>query len=101
MPLRSVPMPLRPDREGVVTVPADVTAIALGPGVEFRPLAGHREGARGLTTGIVTLAPSAALSRHMHPCSESITVLEGELEMAVEGRVYRLQPLDNITIPRW
>ena len=101
MPLPAVPQRLQPDREAVVTVPANVTAIELEPGVEFRPLAGHREGARGLTTGIVTLGPSAALSRHMHPCSESITVLEGELEMAVEGRVYRLQPLDNITIPRW
>ena len=41
------------------------------------------------------------LPYHTHPCSESITVLEGEAEIAVEGRIYRLGPLDNITIPRW
>ncbi|MFM7057725.1 MAG: aldolase/citrate lyase family protein [Planctomycetota bacterium] len=101
VPLPTVPERLRPDRDAVLTEPADVPGIELEPGVEFRPLAGSREGARGLTTGLVTLAPTAGLSRHMHPCSESITVLEGELEMSVEGRVYRLRPLDNITIPRW
>jgi 2-dehydro-3-deoxyglucarate aldolase/4-hydroxy-2-oxoheptanedioate aldolase len=101
VPLPTVPERLRAERDAVVTVPADVCGIELEPGVEFRPLAGNREGARGLTTGIVILAAEAGLSRHMHPCSESITVLEGELEMSVEGRVYRLRPLDNITIPRW
>jgi 2-dehydro-3-deoxyglucarate aldolase/4-hydroxy-2-oxoheptanedioate aldolase len=100
-PLAAVPERLRPDRDAVVTAPADVNPIELEPGVEFRPLAGQQQGARGLTTGIVTLSPAAGLSRHLHPCSESITVLEGELEMTVEGRVYRLRPLDNITIPRW
>lgn len=101
VPLPAIPERLRPDRNAVVTAPAEVTGIELESGVEFRPLAGQREGARGLTTGLVTLAPHAGLSCHMHPCSESITVLEGELEMTVEGRIYRLRPLDNITIPRW
>jgi len=54
-----------------------------------------------LTTGIVTFHPEAFLDCHTHPCSESIIVLDGDVEVMVEGRAYRLGPLDNITIPRW
>ena len=64
-------------------------------------MVGQFNSARRLTTALVTLQPESLLPYHTHPCSESITVLEGEAEVSVEGRVYRLGPLDNITIPRW
>lgn len=95
------PEHMQPDRSAVITTPAESGPMELQAGVTFRPLVGELNAARNLTTGIVSFAPNARLDCHMHPCSESITVLEGTAEITVEGRVYRLEPLDNIVIPRW
>ncbi len=97
-----VPPPgMKPDRNEVTTIPGEGPVITIQPGISFAATVGDFNTARGLTTGIVTLDPSAALDCHTHPCSESITVLQGDAEVTVEGRAYRLGPLDNITIPRW
>ena len=100
-PLSRPPEDLRPDRDEVITQLGDATTVELQPGVVFRPLAGEFSGARGLTTGTATLEPNALLPCHAHPCTESVTVLEGAAEITVEGRVYLLGPLDSIVIPRW
>ena len=55
--------------------------------------------ARRLTTGLVTFQPGAELPYHRHTFGESITLLDGEATLEVEGRRYRLQKLDNVTIP--
>lgn len=97
-----VPPPgMMPDRNEVTTIPGNGPVITIQPGISFAATVGDFNTARGLTTGIVTIDPSAALDCHTHPSSESITVLQGEVEVTVEGRAYRLGPLDNITIPRW
>lgn len=101
VPLPQPPLHLSPDRDEVITTLNESEAIELQKGVIFRPLVGSFNSTRHLTTGIVNFAPAACLVCHAHPCSESITVLEGEAEVTVEGRVYRLAPLDNIVIPRW
>ncbi len=101
VPLRQPPEHMHPDRDEVITPLKDSVLIELQTGVIFRPLVGDFNTARHLTTGIVGLTAEARLDCHTHPCSESITVLEGEAEITVEGRVYRLGPLDNIVIPRW
>jgi 2-keto-3-deoxy-L-rhamnonate aldolase RhmA/quercetin dioxygenase-like cupin family protein len=101
LPLSQPPEHMKPDRDEVITTIEDSDSIELQAGVIFRPLVGDFNTARNLTTGIVTFTPEARLDCHTHPCSESITVLEGEAEITVEGRVYRLGPLDNIVIPRW
>ena len=100
-PLSHPPEETRPDREEFITHPEESSPIQLQPGVVFRPLAGSFNSSRNLTTGVAHLQPEASLSYHRHPCSESITVLEGHVEVAVEGRAYRLGPFDNIVIPRW
>ena len=73
--------------------------LELAPGVVFDCLAGEHNGARNLTTGVVTFAPGARLPCHTHPFSESITLLAGQGVVAVEGRTYVLGPLDNVVIP--
>lgn len=95
------PKRMRPDRDEVITRCGAGTEIGLQQGVVFEALVGQFNTARNLTTGVVTFQPEAVLDMHSHPCSESITVLAGEAEITVEGRVYRLGPLDNIVIPRW
>ncbi len=100
-PLSQPSAHMQPDRDEVMTTLDDSKPVELAAGVSFRPLAGGFNLTRKLTTGVAVLEPRAFLSYHRHPCSESITVLEGDVEVAVEGRQYRLGPLDNIVIPRW
>lgn len=95
------PKHLRPDRNECLTRLVDAEAIDLEVGVVFHPLANSGTSTHGLTTGIAELQPNAALPLHRHPCTEAVTVLEGEAEIAVEGRAYRLKPRDTIVIPRW
>ena len=100
-PLPVPPAVMRPDRAEVMTLMTQAKSATIQEGVTFDALVGEFNGARNLTTGIVTFQPQASLDCHTHPCSESITVLEGTVEMTIEGRVYVLGPLDNILIPRW
>lgn len=101
LPLTRPPEDTTPDRDEVITTLSDSDPVSLPTGVTFRPLVSSFYSARDLTTGVADLQPDAALSCHRHPCSESITVLAGEVEVTVEGRAYRLGELDNIVIPRW
>ncbi|MDC0935850.1 aldolase/citrate lyase family protein [Pirellulales bacterium] len=101
LPLSRPPEHMSSDRKEVITVLDDGFNMEVQSGVVLTALVGDFNGARNLTTGIVTLDPAVLLQCHTHPCSESITVLEGEAEVMVEGRAYRLGPLDNIAIPRW
>jgi 2-keto-3-deoxy-L-rhamnonate aldolase RhmA/quercetin dioxygenase-like cupin family protein len=98
--LDEVPARMKPDRSEVMNTVAESPSMEIERGVLFRALVGSHNKARNLTTGIVTFAPEAALPYHTHPFSESVTLLEGQATLEVEGRAYRLRPLDNITIPR-
>jgi 2-keto-3-deoxy-L-rhamnonate aldolase RhmA/quercetin dioxygenase-like cupin family protein len=101
VPLARPPLEIQADRDEVITKLDESKPMGVQPGVTLWPLAGGFNSARNLTTGIVTFEPQAVLDAHVHPGSESLTVLQGEAEVTVEGRVYRLAPLDNIVIPRW
>ena len=73
--------------------------VELAPGVSVEiQISGH-VGARGITTCAVTFEPGAALPYHTHPFTESVTVVDGELQVEVEGRIYLLSRLDNVFIP--
>jgi 2-keto-3-deoxy-L-rhamnonate aldolase RhmA/quercetin dioxygenase-like cupin family protein len=93
------PDSFRPDRNEVVNEVGGGNKIEIQPGVVFECLVGAHNAARNLTTGVVTLAPSVRLAYHRHPTSESITLLEGSGVVEVEGRRYRLAPMDNVTVP--
>lgn len=101
LPLSRPPKGMTPDRDEVITTCGQGESVELEPGVMLEVLVGKFNTARGMTTGIVTMRPKALLDYHAHPCGESITVLDGQAEVSVDGRTYRLGPLDNITIPRW
>lgn len=98
--LDTVPEYMKPDRPEIMNRVDEAPQIEIDRGVLFRALVGSHNQARNLTTGIVTFAVDAALPYHTHPFSESITLLEGQATVEVEGRAYRLRPLDNVTIPR-
>jgi putative monooxygenase len=69
------------------------------PDVALRVFASAECGAKAMTTGTATFAPGKGLGYHTHPCSEAVTVLRGEALFSVEGRTYRLRPLDCIHVP--
>jgi 2-keto-3-deoxy-L-rhamnonate aldolase RhmA/quercetin dioxygenase-like cupin family protein len=99
-PLERPPESLHPDRTEVITVVGQGPSTDIGRGVVFECLVGKFNGARDLTTGIVTIAPGCQLDCHTHGYTESVTLLSGGVVMEVEGRRYVLGPLDNIVLPR-
>lgn len=99
-PLGRPPESMRPDRREVMIAVGEGPRCELAPGVAFQSLVGAHVDARNLTSGIVTFAPGARLPCHRHTFGESITLLGGSATVEVEGRVYRLDALDNVTVPR-
>jgi len=74
--------------------------LALGiPGIEVRRFVSEECGAQGFSTGSAVFEPGAQFPYHRHEVSECVTVLEGKLTILLEGRKYRLGPLDSIHIP--
>ena len=103
LPLTPLPRPpesLRPDRSETMNEPEKNPPVELAPGVSLDCFVGKHNGAKNLTTGLVTFEPKANLPYHTHLVSESITVLSGTAVVAVEGREYSLGLLDTIVIPR-
>ena len=49
------------DRDEAIERPESSRAVVVVPGVELRPMAGAHNGARGLFTGLLTLAPGASI----------------------------------------
>ncbi len=99
IPLLAPPANMRPDRPETISQIGSCPEVELAPGVVFECLVGTHNQARRLTTGVVTFAPGADLPYHKHTFGESITLLSGDAFLEVEGRRYRLSPLDNVTIP--
>jgi len=98
-PLATLPETFRPDRPEVMNRPGGGPQIEIASGVMLDCLIGNHNQAHNLTTGIVSIRPGATLPYHIHSCGETITILEGELLFDVAGRRYRLEKMDNLTIP--
>lgn len=99
-PLARPPESMRPDRAEVMTSLGAGVKVEISPGVMFESLVGSQVHARNLTTGLVTFGPAVRLPYHRHTFGESITLLSGSGTIEVEGRMYHLEPLDNVTVPR-
>jgi quercetin dioxygenase-like cupin family protein len=85
-------------RDETIERPESASVMVLVPGVELRPMAGAHNGAQGLFTGLLTLAPGAKYPHYARPFTEAVIVLEGEAALDVEDRRYRLGPLDAIAV---
>ena len=98
-PLERPPEAMRPDRPEVMNAAGEGEVIEIAPGLTFEALVGSHNQARNLTTGLSSFAPGVRLPYHTHPYTESVTLLSGEAIVEVEGRMYSLEPFDNVTIP--
>ncbi|MFI5357054.1 MAG: aldolase/citrate lyase family protein [Opitutales bacterium] len=99
-PAVCAPAAMRPDRPEVMNTLGRGPQHDVAPGVRFDVLVGAHNQARNLTTGIVNFAAGATLPYHRHTFGETVTLLTGRVAVEVEGRVYEIEPLDNVTIPR-
>ncbi|MGP0063920.1 MAG: cupin domain-containing protein [Isosphaeraceae bacterium] len=86
------------ERSETIERPEASRAAVVVPGVELRPMVGAHNGARGLFTGLLSLAPGASYPFYARPACEAMVVLEGEAAIDVEDRRYRLGPLDAATV---
>lgn len=82
-----------------ITRAAREPVLELERGVSVVFFANADLGAIGFSTGLARLEPEARLPYHTHECGESITLLQGRGEVAVEGRTYVLAPFDSIHVP--
>jgi putative monooxygenase len=73
--------------------------LELEAGVSAIFFANAEVGAVGFSTGVARFEPQGRLSCHTHECGESITIVHGCAEVAVEGRTYVLSPFDSIHVP--
>jgi quercetin dioxygenase-like cupin family protein len=73
--------------------------LEISPGVHLREMASQGSGVEGMSTGIAIFSAPAGLPYHRHDVSEAITVLSAEAVVAVEGRTYRMGPLDCLHVP--
>lgn len=73
--------------------------LEISPGVHLREMASEASGVEGMSTGIAIFSPGSGLPYHRHDVSEAITVLSAEAVLAVEGRTYRMGPLDCLHVP--
>ena len=86
------------DRGEAIERPEESRASVVVPGVELRPMVGAHNGARGLFTGLLSLAPGASYPFYTRTVCEALVVLEGEAAIDVEDRRYRLGPFDAATV---
>lgn len=82
-----------------ITQAATAPPLELVEGISVIFFANGELGAQGFSTGLARLKAGAQLPCHTHECGESITVLQGRCDIAVEGRTYRLAPFDSIHVP--
>lgn len=86
--------------EGIVIRHDEITPFARGDGVETRLIVGRETSPEApFTTGTTRFPPGSAAPLHSHNCPEQVTVLEGEAEALVGGRLTRLGPMDTSFVP--
>ena len=100
VPLDRPPESFRPDRVETITAVGQGTTSEISRGATFECLVGKFNGARNLTTGILTVLPGGQVDCHTHGYTESLTLLAGSAIVEVEGRRYLLGVLDNVVLPR-
>jgi putative monooxygenase len=91
--------PLFAPKEHIIPVTHAQCSSGVSPGVELRTFVSSACGAASFSTGLATFQPGASLPQHRHTFSEALTIVEGEALLQVEGRIYRMRPVDCAHIP--
>jgi len=78
----------------------EVKVIRRGSGILTMPLVTTQSADNpGFVTGISTYPQGQGAPLHSHNCDEQVTLLEGQGEVEVDGRITPLKPYDSTYIP--
>jgi quercetin dioxygenase-like cupin family protein len=78
--------------------PAELSGYDRGGGVRSIPLVRRAVGAQTFLNGITVFEPGAALPLHRHNCAESVTILEGEAIVEIDGDLTPLMRWDTTLV---
>jgi mannose-6-phosphate isomerase-like protein (cupin superfamily) len=87
------------DRREAIQLMQDAKVTVVVPGVELTSLVGEHNAARGLFTGLLTLAPQSSYPLYTRTCTEVTVALAGGVAVDVEDRRYRLGSIDAMIVP--
>jgi mannose-6-phosphate isomerase-like protein (cupin superfamily) len=87
------------NRNEAIQVVEGANRSVIVPGVELTQLVGERNGAHGLYTGLLTLAPGSSYRHYTRSCTEALVLLAGDVAIDAEDRRYRLRAIDAMTVP--
>ena len=79
--------------------PSGRPVVQRGGGVTTIPLVTRACGSTGLINGMTIFPPGGSIPLHWHNCEESVTVLEGQAVVEIDGALHRMQPGDTTWVP--
>ena len=77
----------------------EIQSVDRGEGISTRPMVSKAAGATGLSNGVTTFPPGAAIRLHTHNCDESVTLIEGVGVAEIEGKQFPVKPFDTTYVP--
>ncbi len=77
----------------------EIASVDRGEGISTKPFVSKMVGSTNLTNGVTTFPPGAALRLHSHNCDESVTLIEGEGVVEIDGEQFPIRPFDTTFVP--
>ncbi len=77
----------------------EIPSVDRGEGISTKPFVSKTVGSTTLTNGVTTFPPGAALRLHSHNCDESVTLIEGEGVVEINGKQFPIKPFDTTFVP--
>lgn len=86
--------------DGVIVKYEEIVPFSRGDGVQTRLMVGKRIAETApFTTGTTAFPAGCAAPLHSHNCAEQVTILEGEAEALIGGKLMQLGPMDTTFVP--
>ncbi|MDA5146091.1 cupin domain-containing protein [Streptomyces sp. AD681] len=85
--------------EPAVLRPADLPSFSRGGGARTVPLITQAVGAEVFLTGQTLFDGGAGIALHTHNCPESVTILEGDALVEIDGSEHHLTRFDTTYVP--
>ncbi|MGW8989018.1 cupin domain-containing protein [Streptomyces zhihengii] len=79
--------------------PAELTAFGRGGGARTIPLVTRAAGAEVFLTGQTLFDGGAGIALHTHNCPESVTILEGDAIVEIDGTEHHVSRFDTTYVP--
>ncbi|MFJ9558430.1 cupin domain-containing protein [Streptomyces fuscichromogenes] len=98
-PHPTIDAPCFADFPPAVLRPAELPAFSRGGGARTIPLVTQAVGAEVFLTGQTLFDGGAGIALHTHNCPESVTILEGDAIVEIDGTEHRVTRFDTTYVP--